>query len=235
MKSTELMDVVKNLELYEDIYLKMVDDDSSYLDFLNDAEEHTEDFKYRHGHEPYRDQRINFKLGAWRWKGMFHYRKEIADIVNNSRGADFGGAACPISESAIMVDMLERDIYGRKIPYNDIKNVDIRLDYIYTSHCLEHIPNFRPILKEFRRKLKPGGICIMHLPAYTCTRWLPENHRSSRYGKHQWSFYLASQENKNLSTKTRIPVDNVVSKFFNIIEAEYVGDNSIMIFAENTK
>jgi len=37
-------------------------------------------------------------------------------------------------------------------------------DYIFSAHCLEHVPNTIKVLKEWIRVLKPGGILFLVLP-----------------------------------------------------------------------
>jgi SAM-dependent methyltransferase len=37
-------------------------------------------------------------------------------------------------------------------------------DAIYCSHVLEHVPDDRRALREFRRVLKPGGWALLHIP-----------------------------------------------------------------------
>jgi len=50
---------------------------------------------------------------------------------------------------------------------------DESLDYVFSSHCLEHIENWRDALSEWVRKLKPGGIIFLYLPHPDCAIWHP--------------------------------------------------------------
>lgn len=50
---------------------------------------------------------------------------------------------------------------------------DGSLDYVFSSHCLEHIENWREALGEWVRKLKPSGIIFLYLPHPDCAIWHP--------------------------------------------------------------
>lgn len=220
-----LLDVPNNLKKYQEIFTKMVSG-KGYWKYKNDAEERTDDFKYRHGHKPYRRDKVNKVLGAWRWKGLYQHRNRIVEILSG-RGVDFGGGACPISKDAVIVDLLEKDIYGRKIDYKSLDDLDFEPDYIFSSHCLEHIQDIESVLKNTKDTLSSEGKYILHVPAYSCKRWLPKFHKNRNYGDHVWCFYIGDKpdgEYENL-----IAVDKLVEKYFDLSVCEYVGDNSIMI------
>jgi predicted SAM-dependent methyltransferase len=57
-------------------------------------------------------------------------------------------------------NIIYRDL-SKKLPFSDNY-----LEYIYTSHCLEHLSksNLEFILREIYRSLKPGGIVRIVLP-----------------------------------------------------------------------
>ena len=73
--------------------------DNAFLDFLNDAEESTPNYMYRH-------QNYGLSLGSWRWKGVFTFREKIIPVLFNNelRGIDFGGAYGPIAKHTDIVD-----------------------------------------------------------------------------------------------------------------------------------
>lgn len=226
-----MIDINKEYNKYCDLYLKIIGQiDEKYFKELSDAELRTADYNYRHGQPPFQGEAANKKLGALRWKGIFQYRNLIKEMVKG-RGVDLGGAASPIHPDAILVDLSKRDALGREIIFNKIEDVPGSLDYIFTSHCLEHIEDYRSVLKNCRKKLKSNGIIFIHVPAYTCSRWLPKLHSSSRYGDHRWAFYLESDE-ANKELEHFVPLDAKVRKFFHILEAKYVGDNSIVIIGK---
>ena len=48
-------------------------------------------------------------------------------------------------------------------------------DYIYSSHCLEHIPNWIETMQYWYSCLKKGGILFLYLPDYSQEYWRPWN------------------------------------------------------------
>ncbi len=57
-------------------------------------------------------------------------------------------------------------------------------DYIFSSHCLEHIGDWQEALDAWIGKLKPGGVLFLYLPHPSCRLW----HRSNPFMRdmHQW-------------------------------------------------
>lgn len=51
------------------------------------------------------------------------------------------------------------------------------LDYIFSSHCLEHIPDWIDIMDYWYDKLKVGGVLFLYLPHYDQEYWRPWNNR----------------------------------------------------------
>lgn len=51
------------------------------------------------------------------------------------------------------------------------------VDYIYSSHCLEHIPDWVGVLDYWTETLKSGGILFLYLPHYNQEYWRPWNNR----------------------------------------------------------
>lgn len=54
---------------------------------------------------------------------------------------------------------------------------DKQVDYIYSSHCLEHIDDWIGALDYWHTKLKIGGVLFLYLPHYDQTYWRPWNNR----------------------------------------------------------
>lgn len=57
-------------------------------------------------------------------------------------------------------------------------------DYIFSSHCLEHLPDPIAALEHWRSRLRRGGILFLYLPHPDMTYWLPQNCRKHL---HSWS------------------------------------------------
>lgn len=51
------------------------------------------------------------------------------------------------------------------------------LDYIYSSHCLEHIGDWVGAIEYWSSVLKAGGILFLYLPHRDQEYWLPWNNR----------------------------------------------------------
>jgi SAM-dependent methyltransferase len=46
-------------------------------------------------------------------------------------------------------------------------------DYIYSSHCLEHVPDYMEALHFWKACLAPKGIIFLYLPHPDCKYWRP--------------------------------------------------------------
>lgn len=51
------------------------------------------------------------------------------------------------------------------------------LDYVFSSHCLEHLVDWVGVLDYWESKLKEGGVIFLYLPHYTQEYWRPWNNR----------------------------------------------------------
>jgi SAM-dependent methyltransferase len=52
-----------------------------------------------------------------------------------------------------------------------------QVDYIFSSHCLEHLPNWVDALDYWGTKLKTNGVLFLYLPDYSQEYWRPWNNR----------------------------------------------------------
>lgn len=50
-------------------------------------------------------------------------------------------------------------------------------DYIFSSHCLEHLVNPVAAIEHWRSKLREGGVLFLYLPHPDMIYWRPENCR----------------------------------------------------------
>lgn len=90
------------------------------------------------------------------------------------------------------------------------------LDYVFSSHCLEHIPNWVDVLDYWVSKLKVGGTLFLYLPDYSQEYWRPWNNR-----KHI-----------NIFT-TKIIKDYLIHKnFINIFESGVDLNNAFMVVGQ---
>ncbi len=89
-------------------------------------------------------------------------------------------ATVPIVPQAVGVDVGYPGYNGRTFPF-----ADSSLDAIYSSHCYEHIPDYRAVLRDWYRLLKIGGFLIIVVPHQHLferkrqmpSRWNPDHQR----------------------------------------------------------
>lgn len=131
-------------------------------------------YRYLHQHPD-----VERKPGGWLYKGRFYpdyltvggashaiFRKALEFC--QGRGIDVGAGLWPLP-GAIPVDVARGPGVGTSV--SDFE--DSSLDYVFSSHCLEHITNWREGLKEWVKKLKVGGIIFLYLPHPDCAIWHP--------------------------------------------------------------
>jgi len=93
-----------------------------------------------------------------------------------------------------------------------------KVDYIYSSHCLEHLPDWVQALDHWTNQLKTGGVLFLYLPHYSQEYWRPWNNR-----KH---IHVFNPDILNDYMKDR--------GYKNIFYSERDMNNSFMIVGEKT-
>lgn len=48
------------------------------------------------------------------------------------------------------------------------------VDYVFSSHCLEHLADPIAALEHWRSRLKPGGVLFLYLPSPDMEYWRPQ-------------------------------------------------------------
>ena len=212
---------------YDNIFLGKADSEEKTGLFLDDAEKRTKDFRYRHG-------KMSRILGCWRWKGLYQHKQKILPILfdKEKRGIDFGGAFGPVSMHTTVVDFAEKDIFHRKIKYKSLQDIDFTVDYIFSSHTLEHIEALESVFSQMQKILKKGGQLILNLPAYSCKRWRHGVHSNKKFNDHKWTFILAGTSLEENIPKL-LEIDTLIKQYFTISFKTYTGDNSIFIIADH--
>lgn len=61
--------------------------------------------------------------------------------------------------------------------YHALNLPDIKINYIFSSHCLEHIHNWVEVMDYWYKKLEKEGILFLYLPCYSQEYWRPWNNR----------------------------------------------------------
>jgi len=104
------------------------------------------------------------------------YIRPLAKKYCDGTGLDIGASIWPVFESARIVE----NSYEENALH--ISEKDNSIDYIFSSHTLEHIDSYEDAIKEWIRVVKNQGIIFLYLPHPTCKMWLPEN-----LDEHKWS------------------------------------------------
>jgi hypothetical protein len=55
------------------------------------------------------------------------------------------------------------------------------VDYIYSSHCLEHVDNWSDTLEYWISKIKKNGILFLYLPDFSQKYWRPWNNKKHKH------------------------------------------------------
>jgi len=62
-------------------------------------------------------------------------------------------------------------------PYDATNLPEGQFDYIFSSHCLEHLNDWVGVLNYWISKVKWGGVIFLYLPDFSQTYWRPWNNR----------------------------------------------------------
>jgi hypothetical protein len=95
-----------------------------------------------------------------------------AQKVCDGKGYDIG---CNRLEwalpNSIPIDpAINKQFHATKLPEPGV-------DYIFSSHCLEHIPNWVEVLDYWRLYIRRGGILFLYLPDHSQKYWRPWHNR----------------------------------------------------------
>lgn len=94
--------------------------------------------------------------------------------------------AKPILESAIGIDLGYPAYDGLHLPF-----MDDTQDYVYSSHCLEHISDWFTAIKEWYRVTKPGGYIVTIVPH--CDLYEKKTELPSRFNPDHKRFYNSAE------------------------------------------
>lgn len=99
-------------------------------------------------------------------------------------GIDIGAGDDPVLETSATLDQLTGgDAYALDYP-------DTYFDYVYSSHCVEHLTFAKQALWEWCRVLKVGGYLVLLLPdrdTYERNKVLPSTGNLDH--KHYWTLF----------------------------------------------
>lgn len=76
--------------------------------------------------------------------------------------------------NSMPIDISFEDGYhALNLPRNNV-------DYIFSSHCLEHIENWVEVMDYWYKNLRLGGVLFLYLPHYSQEYWRPWNNRKHK-------------------------------------------------------
>jgi len=95
---------------------------------------------------------------------IFPFALEVCKGKGYDIGAGYVEWALP---SSIPIDPLIDN------KYNDMNLPEGEVDYIFSSHCIEHVDSWVNTLRYWETKLKHGGVLFLYLPTYKKISWRP--------------------------------------------------------------
>lgn len=105
--------------------------------------------------------------------GMQHIAATAAHFCKG-RGVDVGAGKWPLPGA----QAVDNEFYSATfLPSED-------WDYIFSSHCLEHLPDPISALEHWLKKLRFGGTLFLYLPHPSMVYWRPQNCRKHLHSWH---------------------------------------------------
>lgn len=89
-------------------------------------------------------------------------------------GVDVGAGRWPL-DGAIPIDLMDAGD-AMALPHGPY-------DFVFSSHCLEHLADPIGALIHWREKIRKGGVLFVYLPHPDMEYWLPQNNRKHL---HSW-------------------------------------------------
>jgi len=81
-----------------------------------------------------------------------------------------------------------------------LKLPELMVDFIFSSHCLEHLPNWVDALEHWGSRLKSKGVLFLYLPHYDSQYWRSWNNRKHIHNLNAETIidYLKDRAYKNI-------------------------------------
>lgn len=115
--------------------------------------------------------------------GASRYISPIAKEFCKGTGVDIGCGKWPLSGAQGFDSNVLAHNDSRWSEACDVKVEPESQDYVFSSHCLEHLENPIKALEHWLSKIKPGGVLYVYLPHPDMEYWLPQNCRKHL---HSW-------------------------------------------------
>ena len=84
----------------------------------------------------------------------------------SGKGIDIGAGEWPLSGAIPVRNEGQQNAYK-------LNFLDGSLDYVFSSHCLEHLDRWQDALRLWIRKLKTNGVLFLYLPHKSMRLWHP--------------------------------------------------------------
>lgn len=120
----------------------------------------------------YRAQRLysdHLKFGA-----ALEAVRPLAGKYCRGRGLDVGAGRWPLTGARPVEDGAQENAYL-------LRESDGCLDYVFSSHTLEHLERPWEAVTEWTRVLRPGGVLFLYLPHPACEMWKAQHLRFHRW------------------------------------------------------
>lgn len=122
---------------------------------------------------------VQRRPGGWEFEGVFYPDylfvggasfaiQRTARQHCTGQGLDIGAGLWPLP-GAVAVDLERGPGAGRTLAEFPAHSQD----FVFSSHCLEHITAWEDALREWIGKLKSGGRLFLYLPHPDCGIWRP--------------------------------------------------------------
>lgn len=111
-----------------------------------------------------------FQASGFAARFAFPYAKEVCKGTGYDIGCNRLEWAFP---NAMPIDVSFNNGYSAT-------NLPLNADYIFSSHCLEHLDNWVDVLDYWYEKLNIGGVLFLYLPSFDQHYWRPWNNRKHK-------------------------------------------------------
>lgn len=110
----------------------------------------------------------SFQANGFAAEYAFPYAKKVCSGIGYDIGCNRLEWSFP---GSIPIDpAIDKEYHALNLPQSG-------MDYIFSSHCLEHIPNWVEVLDYWRLHLRSGGVLFLYLPDHSQKYWRPWNNR----------------------------------------------------------